>query len=114
MLAILTPLQIADVGHLLAGYELDDVLFGEQFQGLIDIVGLQTALVGYHTLVNETVIGKQTSVITEKGYNHFLFIRRIASQSVQIITRNDKLHPCLIVLFFQIFDIPSPLKNLQG
>ena len=41
VLAILTPLQIADVGHLLAGNELDDVLFGEQFQRLIDIVGLR-------------------------------------------------------------------------
>ena len=114
VLAVLASLQITDIRHLPARDKLNDVLHGEHLQCLIDIVGLQAALAGYHTLVDKTEVGKESAVVAQQGNNHFFLVGRVATQAIEIVAGDEKSDTRLIVLLLSIFQIACPLQNLQG
>lgn len=114
MLAVLPPLHITDIRHLFAGDEVEDVFLGESLQRLIDLMRLHATLVGYHTLVDEAVVGKESSVVAEQGDDDTFLIGGVAAETVEIVTGDKESHTCLVVLLLCILDIAGTLQNLQG
>ena len=77
-------------------------------------MGLKGCLLGEETLVDIIIIGEKSAIVTQQGRNHLLLVGRGVLQSVQVVATDGKHHAGLVVLLLRVFDITSPVQDLQG
>ena len=114
MFLVLATLHIADVGNLLAGNETDEVALRECFQRVVGLRLRQSRLLGQQSLVDVAVVGKETAIVAEQGYDDTVLVGGDLFQAVQVVATYQKTYTGLVVGFLVIFDISGAFQNLQG
>ena len=114
VLFVLAALHVADVGYLPTRDEADEVTLRQRYEDVVRLWLRQSRLVGHGVLVDVAVVGKQSAVVAQQGYNDALFVGCRLFQTVEVVTAYQETYAGLVVGFFVIVDISRPLQYLQG
>ena len=114
ILCFFASLQIAHVRCLLLRDEMQNMFLAQVFQDHIQLLGLKAALAGDKSLVDEIVIDKQSTVVSQQGGDDFFLVGCNILQPVEFVAADGEHQACLVVLLFRIFDIACAIQNLQG
>ena len=74
--SIFATLGVADIGHLFAWNEIDEVALRQRLQNVVTLGLGNASLLGYDALVNVAIVGKQSAVIAQKTDDNLVLIRR--------------------------------------
>ena len=114
MLLVLAPLGVTDIGRLLLRDEVEDMSLAETLEDHVDLLGLQTTLLGDKGLVDVVVIGEESAVVAQQGGDDALLVVGVVLQSVEFVAADSEHDACLIILFLCVFDVASTVEDLQG
>ena len=65
MFRVFAALQISDVRRLLLRDKVQDMFLTEVFQNHVDLLWLETTLTGDETLIDEIIVDKETTIVSE-------------------------------------------------
>ena len=114
MFCIFAALAIADVGNLLAWDEAEQSTLGECLQNVVGLGLREPCLLGYDTLVNEAVVGKESTVVTQQCNDDALLVGGYLTEAVEVFATDEEAYASLVVGLFVVGDIACTVQDLQG
>ena len=90
ILGFFASLQIAHVRCLLLRDEMQNMFLAQVFQDHIQLLGLKAALAGDKSLVDEIVIDKQSTVVSQQGGDDFFLVGCNILQPVEFVAADGE------------------------
>ena len=82
MLGVLATLAVADVGHLLAWDEADEMALRQRLQDVVTLGLGDASLLGNDALVDIAIVGKQTTIVAQKADDDLVLFGRYLLQTI--------------------------------